>query len=305
MKAVDEIERDVIAHPERDDLRLEFADAIYSHDPERAQFVRTFVTRANPTWEELNQAKVDHIKERLEAPFRRFGDVGVTFDRGFPTTAYLPLETFLEHGDEILSLAPILEVVLRLPLDEDAYRVCGARSDWNAYLPALAQCPALARVRELVLGIGWFDFAAMKHLVTSPFIDRLLRFTPGDWTYDRSPERDRQEDEMWPLLLDSPVFRRMIDWGVSGATRRYQGDRITKEPYQHFDETTRYTVRYEPMDEESRALEQKYGYIPCLHAGNWDATVLDVLRGIKPDYPVGATPTEEMYAVPPQKDTSW
>ena len=45
------------------------------------------------------------------------------------------------------------------------------------------------------------------------------------------------------------------------------------------------------MDAESRALEQKYGYIPCLHAGNWDATVLDVLRGIKPEYPVAWTTT--------------
>ena len=43
------------------------------------------------------------------------------------------------------------------------------------------------------------------------------------------------------------------------------------------------------MTEESRAVEQKYGYIPCLHAANWKATVLDVLRGTKPDYPAGAS----------------
>ncbi|MBA3451756.1 MAG: hypothetical protein H0T42_01515 [Deltaproteobacteria bacterium] len=211
-------------------------------------------------------------------------------------------ETFLAHGDEILSLAPILEVVLNLPyLDERGFRPA-----WNQHLPAIVHSPALARVRELRLGTGWCDFESVKYVIGSPYIDKLLRFTVGEWWWMGSRAlRDQQEDEMWPLLLESPVFRRMISWGGLGTTRRHVGDRMFEETYNAYDETPRYTRRYEPMSEDSRALEQRYGYIPSLHAGNWKATVLDVLRGIKPDYPAGATPTEEMYALPPPTDTGW
>jgi hypothetical protein len=297
-----DIARDVVEQPERDDLRLEFADAVENRDPQWARFIRASLDRNSSTWEidEFLHPKVD-LETRLQAPFRRLGDVSVSFHRGFPTTAYLPLKTFLEHGDEIMSLAPILEVRLGLPeLDER-----GFLPHWKAYLPDLVKCTALARVRQLLLGGGSFDFTCVKNLLASPHAENLLSVRFPRWAFDSDSIRDQQEDEMWSVLLEKHSFRRMLDWGMMGKTRRYYGDRMTKEPYPHYDETTRYTVTYQPMDEESRALEQKYGYIPCLHARNWDATVLDALRGIKPDYPVGATPTEEMYAVPPEKDTSW
>lgn len=296
MRTVNEIELDIIAHPERDELRLEFAEQIYPHDPHRAQYISTFVARANPNWQRLDQAAIDAFKTRAKAPFCRFGEVSLDFDRGFPSMASMSPETFLAHGDEILSLAPILEVVLNLPyLDERGFRPA-----WNQHLPAVVHCPALARVRELRLGIGWCDFESVKHVIASPYIEKLLRLSVGEWWFGSPGARpQQQEDEMWPLLLESPVFRRMISWGVLGVTRRSLGDRYWKETHIEYDGPDRYTAHYEPMSEESRALEQRYGYIPCLHAGNWKATVLDVMRGIKPDYPAGATPTEEMYVVPP------
>lgn len=301
MRREEEITVDIVEHPERDDLRLEFAEAVSARDPLWAQLIRTDVAPYDRTWQRLNRDQGDAVEARLEEPFRRFGDVGVDFNRGFPSKAYMPLETFLARGNEILSLAPILEVVLTLPSLE--YPAPPPR--WNTYLPALAACPALARVRELQLATGTCDFASVNHLIGSPHITNLLRFMPGGWHFESDAVRDQQEEEMWPLLLDSPVFRRMISWGILGVTRRHVGDRMFQETYNAYDETPRYKVRYEPMSEDSCALEQKYGYIPCLHAANWDATVLDVLRGIKPDYPAGATPTEAMYAVPPPLDRGW
>lgn len=292
-----DLAREIMVQPERNDLRLEFARTIEPRDPAWSRFI---VKSLDPNWDsaEFNQPS-DDLSHRLKAPFRRFGNLGVVFHRGFPSTVSMPFETFLEQGDEILSLGPILEVELSLPyLDER-----GFRPSWNPCLPALVNCPALARVRELTLGTGLCDFESVKHVIGSPYIDSLLRFSVGDWWFDSPAIRDQQEDEMWPLLLESPVFRRMISWGVLGTTRRHVGDRRFEETYNAYDETPRYKRRHEPMSEESRALEQRYGYIPCLHAGNWKATVLDVLRGIKPDYPAGATPTEEMYAVPPPTDT--
>ncbi len=87
-------------------------------------------------------------------------------------------------------------------------------------------------------------------------------------------------------------------------TRRQLGDRKVQQSYG----TSGVMTTYEPMDAASRALEEKYGYISALHAGNWGATVLDVLQGRKPDFPAGARPTEAMYEVPPAQDridTGW
>ena len=300
MSLEERIARDIVEHPERDDLRREFAKAIEPRDPGWHSLI---VNSLDPNWKlaEFDQPK-DDLGSRITAPFCRFGKVGIEFHRGFPSKASMPLETFLAHGNEILSLGPILEVGLSLPyLDER-----GLRPSWNHHLPALMNCPALARVRELTLGTGSCDFESVKHVIASPYIENLLRFTVGEWWFDSPAIRDQQEDEMWPLLLESPVFRRMINWGILGVTRRTLGDGCWKETHIEYDGPDRFTMHYTPMSEESRALEHRYGYIPCLHAGNWNATVLDVLRGIKPDFPAGATPTEAMYAVPPPRtDRPW
>ena len=110
---------------------------------------------------------------------------------------------------------------------------------------------------------------------------------------------------MWPVLLENPVFRRMINWGIRHVTRRQLGDLVSQESHLEYERPDTYTYHYHAMSNESRALEQTYGYIPALHAANWDATVLDVLRGLKPDFPAGAPPIEAMYALPPPRHGSW
>ena len=293
MRTSEDIQRDIVAHPERDDLRLEFAAAIETRDPEWARYIRECF---DPTWGRTEYDRVvPSIEARIEEPLKRLGAVSVPFSRGFPRTAQMPVETFLARGDEILSLAPILEVNLTLPDRDDRTQ------HWNTQMPALAACPALARVRELTLVSGWFDFECVNHLIGSPHIEKLLRLGLAVFMlkFDSPTVRDQQENEMWPLLLESPVFRRMLSWGILHLTRRQLGDRTTTETLIQYESSDRYRTTYHPMSEESRALEQKYGYIPCLHAGNWKATVLDVLRGLKPDFPAGAKPTEEMYDVPP------
>ena len=209
-------------------------------------------------------------------------------------------ETFLAHGAEILDRAPILQVTFTLTYDD--------RTPWNVLLPGLMQSPALARVRHLRFWMGTdFDYVSMQHIIRSPYLEKLIKLTtPGnDGVYGERAD----EEAMWELLFASSTFRGMIDWGLRLAphalqpssenpvhtTFRQVGDRILQDRPGSLDWLV---TSYEPMPPEDRALEQRYGYIPRLHATNWDATVLDVLRGTKPDFPVGAPPVEPMYAVP-------
>ncbi|HEY4059784.1 MAG TPA: hypothetical protein VGM39_24385 [Kofleriaceae bacterium] len=99
----------------------------------------------------------------------------------------------------------------------------------------------------------------------------------------------------------------MVDWGfhveedVAGFDfrRRIGAPRPLGDIALHTDGYSNViTTRFDPMNQESRALEEKYGYIPALHAWNWDLETRDVLQGRGPRFAPGARPTPEMYAVP-------
>ncbi|MBA3455861.1 MAG: hypothetical protein H0T42_22380, partial [Deltaproteobacteria bacterium] len=100
MRNEEDIARDIVEHPERDDLRLEFAEVVSACDPLWAKLIRTDVDRYNPRWENIGRDSGRAVEARLKEPFGRFGDVSIAFERGFPSTAYMAPETFLAHGDE-------------------------------------------------------------------------------------------------------------------------------------------------------------------------------------------------------------
>lgn len=281
----------VIDHPELDEPRLQFATSVEHLNPAWARYIRRAVER-HQAHGYCSKAP-EELHRELEAPFRALGVEGCELDRGFVATVYLPVDAFIANGEALTRLGPVLSVVL----DEPGY------GHWNEHLPRVARARALARVRELVLGARWgFDYSSLLTLIESSNTDALLRLeTPESFRLAHpNLERDAQEAAMWPKLFESPTFRRMVNWGL-GNTRRKVGDRVhVVSPESDFWEVT----TYEPMPAEDRELERRYGYIPALHATNWNASVLDVLRGKKPDFPSGAPQTEAMYAVPPAKTRS-
>ncbi len=294
-RTTDEILAGILIHPENDDLRLEYADRIQETDPGWARFIRRSISRVvYPS---------DVLKARLQLPFKKY-DVSCIYRRGFADTLMSTPEDFLEHGQALLDLGPIVEVLLHVPGST-------IRDTWNTYLPSLAEYPTLARVRHLTFwGDLTFDCASLHHLINSRFTDSLLMMNASCFV---SADDPLEEEAMWAALFESPVFCRMIDWGFTRRvsvdvapmdqvdvtrmrTKRQIGDRMRVEkPRNQYYETT----SYDPMPAEDRAIEKKYGYIPRLHASNWGATVIDVLRGNKPDFPAGAPVTEAMYAVSP------
>ncbi|MBA3397389.1 MAG: hypothetical protein H0T89_32485 [Deltaproteobacteria bacterium] len=321
MRSPREIFADILLQPERDDLRHAYAGAIQSENPAWSRYIECRLQRtAVPGVPYTYGDPPDALHNELTAPFRQYADtIRCDFDRGFIDTIYVEPQVFIEHGETLMSLAPITMVVFFVGAPESL-----PEGLWRDYLPALTQCPALARVRQLEFrGAPSLDFVAMQQLAQSPYLGNLITMAHGanfPWVSSCMWEMDNEVDEikMWELLLESPVFRRVTEWGLRDSeyprsfaaqadrlvTRRQLGDRRWRQPYG----TSGLRTYYEPMSEESRALEQKYGYIPALHAGNWNATVLEVLRGEKPDFSAGAEATEAMYAVPPPDDhidTGW
>jgi hypothetical protein len=305
MRSTSDILRDIVVNPERDELRHEYARAIELDHPTWAAYIERSLA-----YQDFSLSPPHDLEREVASSFNRFGNIACEFDRGFVDEILVAPDVFMKHGDDLLSLAPITKVRI---VTEDR-----SRALWREYMPDLARCPALRNVRELRFrGSPEFDLVAYRILFQSPHLTNLLAISASLWTPTSSGvEMTRDEAEMWDVVLASPVFRGMISWGLrllEHDPRGYFEPRVTRFRTQRqlgdrrIDEVIgiegRHT-RYEPMDEESRALEAKYGYIPYLHAHNWGATVLDVLRGKKPVFPQGSTPAEAMYAVPPDEHVS-
>ena len=300
MTTFDTLLAEIVAHPESDELRWIFSDALSATDPEWAAHI---VASLGQDWYMPRNAPSAGLETRIRGSMGRLAKFSGQIERGFVSSVQMTPQEFVEYGEQIFQMAPILRVVLSGP--------DGFQTRWNNVLSPVLECRALKRVRELSVDMGTFDLGAMCQVIRSPNIDRLIKLDVEVWLRDKEEEL---EAEMWELLFESSVFRGMIDWGLGMhphrrvlgwmdqaplvKTQRSVGDsiRIGRRDSDYYTITS-----YTPMPLEDRALEEKYGYIPRLHAGNWDATVLDVLRGVKPDFPVGARPVPEMYAVPPEK----
>jgi hypothetical protein len=281
----DQIFADILLHPELDEPRFEFAQAIERDDPAWAGYIERALVKDEFGYDSVSLP--NELERRVLAPLRKLGDVNATLYRGLPDTLYVPIDVFIQKGDALLDLAPIIDV-----------RILVDAGTPESRLNELTHCSAISRVLCLYVG-SWprFDYASYELLLKAK-LDRLLWLHTPDAFCHRLPttENELPERAMWPRLFANANFRRMLDWGLSATTHRVVGDRMRVEPAES---DSWEIVTYEPMPDEDREIEQQYGYIPRLHAANWGAKVLDVLRGKKPDFPAGARPVPEMYAVPP------
>jgi hypothetical protein len=292
MRSLDEIYADILRRPERDDLRLEYADACEPSDPKHAWLIRKTIALVQADGYEYVNVPED-VDAKLSNRLEQFGDVSCVQDRGFIGGIALDPRVFVDHGDEIMQLAPILRVRF---VTEDFSK----RGYEFPLMKELLASPGFARIREASFIHERFPYESLEMMLDSANLGSLLKLeTSGVFRYAATEEQEAaQEREMWPRLFAHPVFRGMIDWGL-GPTKRQVGDQLHIE--EEFGPRTAEVCNlhtWTPMPPEDRAVEAQYGYIPRLHAANQGAKLLDWLRGNKPDYPVGARPIAEMYAVP-------
>lgn len=281
MRALEEIRQDVLRNPARDDFRLEFADAC--GDPELAAFIRGSLRRDEIGY--YNPRASTALEDRLLAPFRALG-AGGNLRRGFVEHLVVDPELFIRRGSELIELGPITKV---------SFQTKGPKRELP--MNELVASHALLRIPEIHFNVReQFDLNSLRAIIEATQLDKLLVLgTP----WESAPGftlSEAQESDLWSELLESRQFRQSIRWGL-GPMRRTCGDRFVVVPGRD-DNYDWEDVTYVPMPAEDRLIEEQYGYIPQLHAVNWDKTVLDALRGKFPAFPVGSSPTKEMYAVP-------
>ena len=320
-RRLDQIYADILEHPERDDLRLEYADVCALSDPERADYIRKELVGEQGDPRVARQIMSPLLRYSQKTPF---GLVGLKISRGFIEHITTDPQTFIEHGATICQLAPIRHVTFlpRPPANESQEPRWGLSSP----LPALMQCPHLANLHTIQL-VGWtgsfwlLEPADIEHVLTSPNLGRMLcmRFPRISAT---SLFRDPAYLEgLWRRIFSLPTFRKMLTIGLPYDYDQWPGEGLVNTESPNGPGGLRFTPdgnsdwfvisTTTPMPPAGRAIEREYGYIPTLHRHNkvqaTDGKPLDYFeltlkwqRGELPLHPVGSPVTEEIYAeLPP------
>jgi uncharacterized protein (TIGR02996 family) len=171
--AGDALLRDIVEDPEDDAPRLVYADWLEDHGrPERAELIRAQIALASPpeggAERRALRAREAELLEKHEeewvGPLKQLGVRAGSLRRGLVEGVTLPARRFLEHGEQLLALAPVHSVKLT-----DARRALGE----------LAKCPLLARLSGLDLSGNELQADDVRSLL-SPHLSGLRRLDLSD-----------------------------------------------------------------------------------------------------------------------------
>ncbi len=162
------------ANPDDDTVRLVFADWLSERADPLGEFIRVQI-ELEPIRFSIGNPRAVELHAREDELLRRYGDewigaaahfpnptdFGPVFRRGLPDYACLALDTFLTHGDALLTAFPTLrEVAL--------YGLANRCSE-------LTLCPLLAKLDTLEIA-DWLTEDDAISLSVSPHLDRIARF---------------------------------------------------------------------------------------------------------------------------------
>jgi uncharacterized protein (TIGR02996 family) len=244
----EEIYREVVRNPDADDPRLQYADAVATRDPERAEFIRVQVARsreeaargvmrASPSSREAelrakNGSRWGHFIApyarafRSDAPFQ-----GYEFERGFVARLRTEPDMIGDMCEELLDMAPIQHLDL---------------TKNGPFIPALT-APCLGRMRSLafnVLGLGDDDAIA---LAERGHLDRCEYLDLGGNQIGRRGAA---------ALLANPVIRRIPIVILRGNP----GD-----PAVTYSQDLDGSWLIDDLPTDGKEAEARYGHIPWLH----------------------------------------
>ncbi|AMV30126.1 hypothetical protein VT84_37380 [Gemmata sp. SH-PL17] len=189
------------ANPDDDTVRLVFADWLSERADPLGEFIRVQI-ELEPIRFSIGNPRAVELHAREDELLRRYGDewigaaahfpnptdFGPVFRRGLPDYACLALDTFLTHGDALLTAFPTLrEVAL--------YGLANRCSE-------LTLCPLLAKLDALEIA-DWLTEDDAISLSVSPHLDRIARFKlwiGGEPYFLR--ELVKQAGATWPRAID-------------------------------------------------------------------------------------------------------
>jgi uncharacterized protein (TIGR02996 family) len=272
----------ILADPEDDALRLEYADAIAASDPARAHYIRWHIAYDHwqirgryPAWATLEYRGAPTDAHELEKEWARqvipfcLGQPGWRYHRGFIVGISTTAAMFLTHGSEILRLAPLRIIVMAGEAGEPA----------RLPLDALAASPLIDRFDDITLSNGEITIEDLETFARSPYLDRLctLRF-------EHQPEL--LQGRVWEIFASTRSMRKLLEIGCHAVD--YPGE------WADYTVDTPDRLTYYAMTRRGHELEAQHGYIPWLHLENRDYTDTRIGRyvaaGRLPRFPAGSPP---------------
>lgn len=271
----------IIANPENDELRLEFAEHCKKQDPARFELISKQIERATTRRGREASTKITPREEKIiEANSSRWSPElkkltkHYEYDRGFPTFISIDPLTFLKEGERLLSRHPIrhirfdystrtlesLPALLSSPLlscfDSINLSHCNIT---NRDIEDISYNSNLSRCLHLDLSLCSLDFASFRQIATSPILRRLVHIERFGGVLDTS-YHPGQRFQVGPPEMDDPWRATPWIWA--------------------------------PLGEDGVALEREFGYIPWLHPQDNACDKFDarwfVNQGILPKRPFGS-----------------
>jgi uncharacterized protein (TIGR02996 family) len=196
--------------PDDDAVRLVYADWLDEHrEPEQAEFIRVQCElepirnryeNERAAYLHSRESELWNLRKPMDAELEailghKISYWGLTFRRGFADTVTLPVQWYLEHGDQIHETFPLLRRV-------ELYRVAG----WGE---RLAQYRIPQSVQELEIPC-WIWGADAEAIATSDRLRHLSRLhvwlgNREDFTADAAVCRALAACAAWPRLTELRV----------------------------------------------------------------------------------------------------
>jgi hypothetical protein len=256
----------VLANPEADEPRRDFAAFIEAEDPAWSRFItlqleRTHLGRARRLGRLGTTAEEDHLeisnRARWEEPLSTYlGELGrhrlVEFCRGFPWKMTMNPYLFIEVGAYVLSrVAPLRGIDFYADPDGDPFP-----------MTALARCPALAKLDYLGFASCGLTDSDLETLANSAHLGRC-----SSMVLTSRPEI--------PTLRNTFSHRGIEALAASSATRSCLTIDLRRvlpveegDPGEFSELDGDAGVNTWDLGEFGKQLERAYGYIPWLHLVN-------------------------------------
>jgi uncharacterized protein (TIGR02996 family) len=207
----------IAAEPDDDTHRLVFADWLEEQgQDEQAELIRVQI-ELEPLREDFDSDRaavlrqreeelLDHVQHAWEKKkLQSLPGIRITWRRGLPERAALPVQRFLEQAEAIRQVHPTLT---RL----DLFRV-------NGWGERLAECPHLEGIRELELAC-WTSGGDVEALLLSPRLSRLrmLRVWIGHNDETNGVYRALRRSNVQPRLEEVQIV-----WGEPSRFKTHKG----------------------------------------------------------------------------------